>query len=389
MHLVMPTNVVAPDGLGGLERYVRELAAARVRAGDRVTVIAKRPESGQGAPPDDGVEVEYYDPPRKSDPLFAVKYSSVVRRGTADALSRIRARSRGERLVVHAHYPVPALAIRGVPYVYTCHGLVHRELLPLRGRSYRLGPGLRAMAAAGMRRAEVRVLGRARTVVTLSDHMREAVRSIAGGELAVEVVGGGVDTERFSPAGAPASFGPRLVAASRLVEGKGVLELVEAMSLVVGRYPDARLTIAGDGAMRPQLEAAITGLGLDHAVRLAGRLDDPALIDLYRASDLAVSPTQTMEPFGLSTAEAMACGTPSIVTPSGGPEEIVAGLGPRFVTKGSTPAAIAAAIVDLAGDEALVRDSRKAARDLVHPALAWDAVALRHSEFYEGASFSA
>lgn len=74
-HVIMVTNAVAPDKLGGLERYVRELSAGLVAAEASVTVIAKRtapeqPDEERGA---DGVLIRRFDPPRKTDPLFAVR----------------------------------------------------------------------------------------------------------------------------------------------------------------------------------------------------------------------------------------------------------------------------------------------------------------------------
>ena len=42
MRVLMVTNAVAPDKLGGLERYVRELAATLVRKGHDVTTLSKR-----------------------------------------------------------------------------------------------------------------------------------------------------------------------------------------------------------------------------------------------------------------------------------------------------------------------------------------------------------
>ena len=47
LHVVMTTNAIIPDKLGGLERYVRELAAALVRPSVRVTVLTKQTEPAQ------------------------------------------------------------------------------------------------------------------------------------------------------------------------------------------------------------------------------------------------------------------------------------------------------------------------------------------------------
>jgi len=75
-RVIMVTNAVAPDKLGGLERYVRELAAALVRQGLQVTVLAKRvrpehPAREMGA---DGVAVVRHNVPSKRLRTFALRY---------------------------------------------------------------------------------------------------------------------------------------------------------------------------------------------------------------------------------------------------------------------------------------------------------------------------
>ena len=59
MKVLMVTNAIAPDKLGGLERYVRELAAALVRKGHDVTTLSKRtaPDQASAETGDDGGSV--------------------------------------------------------------------------------------------------------------------------------------------------------------------------------------------------------------------------------------------------------------------------------------------------------------------------------------------
>ena len=64
----------------------------------------------------------------------------------------------------------------------------------------------------------------------------------------------------------------------------------------------------------------------------------------YRAADLTVVPTVSLEGFGLITVESLAAGTPAIVTPVGGSPEVIGGLSPDLIVPDWTPAALAAAI---------------------------------------------
>ena len=141
MHIVMVTNAIAPDKLGGLERYVRELSKELVRQGNAVTVISKMTSPNQ---PDvqecpDGVKVMRYKVPPKEDALFALKYPYYVARGVRKALGAIVRTSYPGGTVIHGHFPLPMLPLvmKRIPYVYTCHAPVYKEILDERQGSYR------------------------------------------------------------------------------------------------------------------------------------------------------------------------------------------------------------------------------------------------------------
>ena len=102
--------------------------------------------------------------------------------------------------------------------------------------------------------------------------------------------------------------------------------------------------IAGKGWMNDELQRQITSAGLENHVKLLGFIHDLDLPVAYRAADLTVVPTASLEGFGLTTVESMAAGTPAIVTPVGGSPEVVGGLSPDLILPDWTPAALAAAI---------------------------------------------
>jgi glycosyltransferase involved in cell wall biosynthesis len=156
----------------------------------------------------------------------------------------------------------------------------------------------------------------------------------------IRVVPGAADLKRFmvgeSRAEARRALGwpddrPILVCVRRLVNRTGVDRLIEAMPQVTSRVPGAMLFVAGIGRLKSQLEQRVKTLGLDDSVRFLGYVPDEQLPLLYRAADLNVMPTIALEAFGLSTVEALAAGTPSIVTPVGGLPEIVKPLSPGLV----------------------------------------------------------
>ena len=209
----------------------------------------------------------------------------------------------------------------------------------------------------------------------------------------IHVVPGGVDVDRFDIASSPSecrrTLGwptdrPIVLCVRRLVRRVGVDTLVDAANILRARVPDALVLIAGTGPLRGELEARITALGLERHVQLLGFVPDELLPTAYRAADLSVVPTATLEGFGLITVESLAAGTPCVVTPVGGLTDVVAPFAPQLITDtpsaGDIGALLAAA---LRGDVALPtarQCERYARRDFD-----WPVVAAGVRQVYEAA----
>jgi glycosyltransferase involved in cell wall biosynthesis len=203
-----------------------------------------------------------------------------------------------------------------------------------------------------------------------------------------QVVPGGVDTAHFAPGKgivhpAATDADPLLFCARRLVPRTGVLELVRAMPRIAHMRPAVRLVLAGAGALEGDVRREIQHLALHHHVHLMGRVSEEDLVRWYRSADLVVLPTQELEGFGLSTAEALACGTPVLGTPAGATPELLTDLDPGLVAADVTPDAIADAVIALTSDRESLLQLASQARARVHPAMSWPHIVQRHLEVYE------
>lgn len=144
----------------------------------------------------------------------------------------------------------------------------------------------------------------------------------------------GYDDNRFFPVGESSRQavrsrlgweGPTVFAVSRLAENKGLDLLVDAFSLVVERIPDAKLVLAighddrspSEQAIYDKLQRISKEAGTQDNIEYLGFISDEDLPDYYRAGDLFVLSSR-YEPFGMTAIEAMASGTPCIVTVNGG-----------------------------------------------------------------------
>ena len=111
----------------------------------------------------------------------------------------------------------------------------------------------------------------------------------------------------------------------RLVEKNGVLKAVEAMLELGGT--SIVLLIAGDGPQKPEIVEFVREKGLSDRVRLLGALDRERVLQLYRASDVSVVPSITVnglqEATSISAIEAMACGLPTVASNIGGLSQLI------------------------------------------------------------------
>lgn len=360
MKVIQLTNVVAPDKLGGLERYVRELSSELARIGHEVVLLGKRilPDSPSTEVATDGVVLRRTPSPSKSRPTFALEYPFVITFGTVRALRREASRAdiKAGRVVLHAHFPVPALAAIALrlPYVYTFHAPVYKEIAGERQGSYRLPRVAERAAIVGMKFAERLVLSRAAAIITLSRFTAHEAIELGARPDKITIVPGGLNIDllrenKGSPrSGSQASQdGLRIVTARRLVERTGVERLVESMSIVRARFPRLQLRIAGTGPRELAVRQLIDKLGLADTVTLLGRVTDEELVIEYQLADISVTPTAYLEGFGLATAESLAVGTPALVTPVGANPELVEGLSDLLVCEGTDPDSIARGILRL------------------------------------------
>ena len=157
----------------------------------------------------------------------------------------------------------------------------------------------------------------------------------------------GIDRDRFHP-GDRAAARARLGVNGSVVLSLGALILRKGHAIVleaVARLPGVTLLIAGDGPERAVLQARAARLGIADRVRLLGSVPHAELPDLLRAADV-MALASSSEGLANAWVEALACGTPIVVTSAGGAGEVVTCRAAGRITA-RDPQAFAAAIADL------------------------------------------
>jgi glycosyltransferase involved in cell wall biosynthesis len=353
-----------PSTLGGLDRYYRALFEQL--PGARGVVI--------GPAPDAPAAVEAVAGPEAALARRLRAYVRAARRGTRDT----------EILDAHfALYAAPVMALgmmRGRPTVFHFHGPWAEENLAVSDAS---------RVRFALRKAlERKVLAAADAHVVLSGAFRRVLVERYGvPPWEVNVWPPGVALDTFTPDGReearerlglePDAFVAACV--RRLVPRMGIGGLLDAWAQAGSELPaGSTLLIAGDGPLAGELAGRAREPDLAGRARVLGRISDQELLDVYRAADVAVVPTLSVEGFGLVVLEAAACGTPSIVSDVGGLREAAAPLDESLVLPPADTDALAARL-GAAARGAL--PSRAVTREFAER-YSWQRLAERHGVLY-------
>ncbi|MFF5531778.1 glycosyltransferase family 4 protein [Streptomyces cinerochromogenes] len=344
LHLAQPVD-------GGVARVVLDLARAQLAAGLHVTAACPGGALAAGLR-ELGADVRDWRAGRSPGPGLP---------GEVRRLARLIGEVRPE--LVHAHSAkaglAARLAVRGrVPTVFQPHAW-----------SFEAVGGLTAALALRWERWGARWADR---VVCVSEAERTTGLR-AGVRAAYTVIPNGIDTTHFTPQAPEATETPQVteggspgpqrsqgsrgsqtaddgnplvVCVGRLCRQKAQDVLLAAWPEILTRLPQARLVLVGDGPDREVLRQQAPP-----SVRFTGAVPDAA--PWYRAADLVVLPSR-WEGMALAPLEALACGTPVVVTDvDGARESLPPALAAHCLVPPEDPVALAGAVTGLLTDPPL------------------------------------
>ncbi|WP_169718988.1 glycosyltransferase family 4 protein [Haloplanus natans] len=308
---VLLTTDYLPPSSGGVERVVTELALGLADEGVDVTVLALEGENGELAESD----VRVIDVPSldltellgvqaRISPLFPFVLWWVIWRFQPD--------------VVHAHNRfffstwstavVLNLCSSPPPLVTTVHLGDISEIT-----------GTAGIAARVLEETLGRLVFKTSTaVIGVSEAALHAVSHLTGGS--ATTIYNGVDTDEFQPSNTDSSEEETTILfVGRLIENKGILRLLEAVS-ELDRPANWRLLVVGTGPLADQCQTFVEQNDISDQVEFRGFVKSvPAVM---AEADIFCRPSDT-EGLPLTLLEAMASGLCPVVTPAGGVEEII------------------------------------------------------------------
>ncbi len=215
-------------------------------------------------------------------------------------------------------------------------------------------------------------------VVSNSVRLRDLALKSAP-EQAIDVITNGVDRELFAPGRGDSSNGKaRIICVGRLIERKGVWELLEALPIVLEKISNAHLELVGTGPLEAELANRIRETGLGDYVTMHGAIPRDRLPAMLRRASLFALPSHAE---GMSNAvlEGVSCGLPIVITDTGGTTELLRDNG--IVVPKKDPVALAAAIVDILSDEVKSAAMRRASLEIAKR-YSWDWMAQEYLRQY-------
>ena len=365
----------------GLSELTRKLAGQ----GHQVTVYAQKNQPGQ---PDqanlhDGVRVAHID----AGPVLA---AAGTEPGDADLLERVPAFSGPLRSLWQSDRPDVVHALRwtsGLAALAAARDLsipVVQEFSSLGVTERRVASRSGTVRADGVSAARIRLepaIGRSATAVVATNSAEVSdLASLGVHRSSIRVVPWGVDTDLFTAEGPAAKRNgrPRLLTAADLTQRKPLETLLRALT----RVPGAELLVVGgptvadlpadDGYVKLAKFAATQGI--TDRVIFTGKVDYAAMPPLLRSADLVVSTCQ-YEPSGITSLQAMACGTPVIAPPVGGHMDAVVDGTTGIIIPPDRPALLAQRIRQLLAHPMLIEAYGVAAVDRVRSRYAWERIA--------------
>jgi len=400
-----PYSEVGGAENGGMSVYVREVTEALARRGVRSVVFTRK--EYESAPSELDVPEGCHLVHVSAGPEMPLDKSGLFYH-LPDFYRQVSQWARDNESdfdLVHSHYWLSGWLGRrlgqlwGVPWVHMAHTL---------GRvKDRDRPEGAARESDQRIAVELEIVRSGNRLIAPTPQEVEDLAYLYGADRScIDVVPLGVDLQRFQPRDA----GPLrkrlglaenervILFTGRLERLKGVETAIRALPLLPAGAGPRRLLVAGADSSnglheaggfvseRARLEALTVELGVVDEVTFLGAIQHQELPLYYSLADVCAVPSYS-ESFGLVALEAQACGTPVIASRVGGLAHVVVDGQTGFTIRAHDPAAYAARLGELLGDEPL--RTRMGSSAVEHARrYSWDATAGRLLEVYSATTRS-
>ena len=381
-----PVARLGEKDTGGMNVYVLQLAREYARRGNRVDVFTryhdptdpKIVEIEEGArvihleagPLDTSKNDLFYDIPRFLDGMYTFQREEETRYD-----------------LIHSHYWLSGMVGATLssewdaPHITTFHTLAKTKM---RARPGEREPQLR-------QDTEGHVMSVADGIVVSTDEERQdVIRHYGAPPRNIHVIPAGVNLDMFRPLDQGEARAELGIKEERVILYVGRIEPLKGIDILLRAVPmleygqDLRVLVVGgnpgNDAELDRLKSMTAELGIGDSVTFTGSVPQNTLPTYYSAADVFVLPSHS-ESFGLAPLEAMACGTPVVVSRVGGMKTFVNSGENGYLVPWRCPESFAQRLDVLLANPELRDAMGQAARDKAL-SMGWDSVADRMLDYY-------
>ena len=384
LRILMLTWEYPPKSVGGIARHVEDLAAAIAETNNEIHVVTVGAEDAPEYEIVGGVHVHRFEPYPVNAPDF-LTWILQLNVKMQETVARM-VRNEGSFDIVHAHDWLVAFAGAAAKHAYQIP-LVATIHATEAGRNHGLHNDHQRYIAS----VEWWLAYEAWRIIVCSNHMQEEVQRVFNAPRdKTMVLPNGVDAQKFETLNIEPGFKSRyafdyekiIFFVGRLVQEKGVQVLIDSAPAILRACPEAKFVIAGKGPMEEERRRQAQACGLGDKIHFTGYIDDDTRNKLYGVSSVAVFPS-LYEPFGIVALEAMAAGTPVVVSDTGGLSEIITHGENGLKAYPGNANSLGNNVIRLLTDEAYAGQIRNRAGCLVKEVYDWRTIAGNTLDLYE------
>lgn len=338
MKILMIGDSVYPDTMGGSHRHIHDISRALSERGNDIVVYSPKPKpESKGEEMIDGFKVMRYNRGgNKAKSLIDFIFGPY-------RIFKKELKNGYRPDVIHGHWPLTVFLIflyvrlRHLPIklVYTFHGPAYEEYkIELKQNVI-----VKNVFLQIVKMLEQTVLNLSDSISTASEYMKKKAIALYGNERKIVVNYHFVDIykfridERKDFKGLFLKDHKYVISIRRIKKRMGLQLLINSFVDVLRQVPNCELLIGGKGNYEGELKNLAKSLHIQDHVHFLGFLPDDDLKYYYSKSDVCVVPSQDLEGFGLTTAEALACGTPVVATNRCANPELLKGITPELLAE--------------------------------------------------------
>ncbi|MFY9115175.1 MAG: glycosyltransferase [Dethiobacteria bacterium] len=394
-----PKPILGATDTGGQVVYVLELAKALARRGGYKVDIFTR--NFEGRLPEENVneDVRVVRIPAGSDEFIRKEELLPVLDELADNMARYIDKNGFKYDIYHSHYwdagyvAMKVAEKKGQWFVHTSHSLG-----AWKQERFKDVPGAEELFRFEERIAQEKVIfSKARGITVTSEAERENYKrlydyvsdnmvTIPPG-VDVEVYRPLKEGEKDQPTGLPGKY---ILALARIDHNKGFDLLIHSFALLARKYPDLYLVIGGGSKdpkqpeinLKSELSDIARSYDLEDRVLMPGYVPDELMAPYYRGAKVFVLSSR-FEPFGMTAIEAMACGTPVVVTSLGGIKTFLTDAEDALIVNPKEREELSLAMDRILESEQVHNRLIERGLKTVYDKFTWDAIAGQHMDFFE------